>query len=925
MNQRNIMTKIITLIFISLSLFACAEKLTTEQYLQSGQQYLDKKEWKAAIIEFKNAIKQSPKDANARKLLGLTYLQTFSTSAAIIELNKARNLGMVDGELDYSLGKAYAQSQQDDKLLEEIDVQTSFSKSINADIHALRALAFFRKGDENSAKLALKEAKELDDSTNEVRLTWALYEKSQKNTKAQKEWLQPLLEKEGGVADAWSQMADIKKTEGLLDEAEADYSRAIKIRGLLHADYSQRALVRIALKNYKGATEDINILKKAGLQWPIIGHAEGLIHYLQKEYDQAQSKLDAVNSKYTDYPPTQLILGLVHYQKGNYQNATKLLEQYVTKAPDAYQPNIILAASSIKTGDPVKAITFLEKLEKSHPNDFRVISLLGNAYAANNDMDAAIKALNKAVKLKPDEAAVRLQLGSALLRGNSAVDQGQKEIIKAIELDPELQRAELILFASYIKDKKIADARKVAKSIELKKPDSSLGSNLNAVTYLVEENKNKAMSLLTDILKKFPADPLTSNNLARIYLQDKELNKAKKLYQDVLAKTPDNLNVLNQMALIASRENDQAAVLEWLQIAVDRNPTQLSPRLTLATQFLKIKEGEKAIGILQDASAEQKLSSVHMLVTAKAKMSIGEYDHAIRVLKTVVDENPTSATAHFTLAQAYAFTKNAKNMRNELIETLNINPTYLSANIALARLDLFERDVDAFKSRVSTLIKSYPDNPDVIFLNAKITSGDKNYDDAIKTLSAMVSETSSPEVIIDLARNQWLKGEKSGAITSLELWLQDNPENTSALMILAQYLIAENRVSDAKSTYAIIDEKTPDNPIVLNNLAWLLKDTDPAKGAEYAQKALSLDSDNPYIKDTLSSLLLINHNPAKALNYAKEAAEALPNYVDVQVNYARVLSANNDKTKARDVLNKILSKAKSYDHRKQINDELGKL
>ena len=915
----------IALILLSLSLLSCAEQLTTEQYLKSGQEYLAKNDWKAAIIEFKNSIKQSPDNATARKLLGQTYLRTYSTSAAIIELKKARDLGLSDGDLMLSLGKAYSQSQKNDELIKEITVQDKYSPSQNADIHALRALAYFAQNDEPSGISELDAAKALDDSTDDVRLAWASYERFKKNTDAQKAWLKPLLDKEGGVADAWSQMAEINKSEGKLEQAEADYSKAIKLRGLIHVDYSQRALVRISLKNYSGAQEDLSLLKKAGLQWPIIGHAEGLIDYLQKNYDQAQSKLDQVNAKYKDYTPTQLILGLVHYQKENYQNAVNLLEQYISKVPDAYQPNIVLAASNLKLGKADTAIEILEKMQKTYPDDFRIMSILGNAYIVGKNIDKGIKTLSEAVKMKPDEAKTRLQLGTALLRGNSEIELGQQEVLKAIELDPELQQADLVLYASYIKSKKLNDARKVAAEVERKQPDSSLGPNLIALTFLVEENKGKAVDLLEGVLKKFPADPLTSNNLARIYLQDKNFSKAKTIYGAVLEKDPNNLKTLNQMAVIASMEKDQAGILSWLQKAVEGNPDQLAPKLTLASQLLKNNDAKGAVTILNAASTEQKTTPVYMLVMGRAKIAVGEYDHAIRLLKLLVAENPTSATGHFTLAQAYAATKNPERMRTELTEATNINPGFLNAQIALARLDLFERKIDAFKSRVSDLIKNYPTNPDVKFLNSKITSGDKNYDDAIKTLSEMVAQTSSPEVVIDLARNQWLKGDKASAISSLELWIEDNEAETNVLMMLAQYQLADNRVTEAESTYNKLDKLTPNNSVVLNNLAWLLKDTDPAKGSEFAERALSLDKDNPYIKDTLSALLLISNEPKKALPYASEAAKALPNYVEVQVNYARVLAANNNTNKARDVLNSILSKAKSYEHRKQINEELNKL
>ena len=73
----------ILLIILVASLSACDQSTSAKEYMQSGQAHVDNKEWKSAIIEFKNAVKQDPKNANARAKLGTTYLKTYSANAAI--------------------------------------------------------------------------------------------------------------------------------------------------------------------------------------------------------------------------------------------------------------------------------------------------------------------------------------------------------------------------------------------------------------------------------------------------------------------------------------------------------------------------------------------------------------------------------------------------------------------------------------------------------------------------------------------------------------------------------------------------------------------------------------------------------------------------------------------------------------------------
>ena len=77
----------------------CSQEPNTAEYIKSGQTYLEKKEWKSAIIEFKNAVKQTPENAKARALLGQTYLETQSAYAAVKELEQAINFGYDRSEL----------------------------------------------------------------------------------------------------------------------------------------------------------------------------------------------------------------------------------------------------------------------------------------------------------------------------------------------------------------------------------------------------------------------------------------------------------------------------------------------------------------------------------------------------------------------------------------------------------------------------------------------------------------------------------------------------------------------------------------------------------------------------------------------------------------------------------------------------------
>lgn len=916
---------LLSFVVLTLLLNSCDQRSTTEEYLQSGQDYLNKKEWNSAIIEYKNAVKQSPDNAQARALLGHAYVDIYSSHAAIKELKRAIDLGYEKNLVSLDLGKAYDQLGKSEDILKEIKINNQQTSSLKADIHALRARAFMRQSKFDQAKQELAKARGLNDQAADVRLAWALYEKGLGNAAKQRQWLEPLLKEQGGNADAWSQMGEIEQNAENLEAAEKAFSRAISLRNLVHVDYIRRALLKIAQKNYDGASEDINAVKKTGTQWPMIGHAEGVIAYQQKQFDQAQGHFEKVLSKFPDYQPSRLLIGMTHFNKANFQNAATHLEQYLGFNPEADQASYFYAASLMKLGRIKDSVKILKKLSISHPEDIKILSMLGGAYISTKNLESGIQLLQKAISIDPKQAALRLQLGTALLSTVSQREQGEKEIIKAIELDPALTGADVILYSSYMRGKKFDSARNVAQKLASRQSKKSVGDNLFALTYVAENYKKKAVKLLKKTLVKFPADPLTSDNLARIYLQQNQLAMAKDLYSKVLTIDPGHLKSLNQMALISARENNPQEVINWLKKATELNPELLSAKLQLAAQYLRQNKAKLALQALQDVNETGKQSPGYILLQAKAKMEVKEYQHAIRALKALVSKQPKLPAAHILLAQAYGHQNNPAKMRKSLEETLKIVPELLHANLIMAKLDMFEGKADDFKKRVAVLIKKYPDNKDVQFLSARVESSKKDYKYAIKTLSSLMKTVPHQDVVIDLARNQWQSGDKEGAISGLELWIQQHEDDSRVLLLLAQYYQEDNKLDEARKTYQVLNKTVPNNLVVLNNLAWLMIDTDPAKGIEYAEQAIKVNPKNPFIQDTLAMLYLENGEREKALKHSSKAVKVAPGHEDIQYNHTKILIANNRKRKAKKILSELLKTASSYDKREMIRKDLGKL
>ena len=76
-----------------------------KKYLESGMSYVDKKQYDAALIQFKKALQVDPKYSDAHYQLGLVYLRLSRPKDAYQELNMAANLDPEEPESAGGAGK----------------------------------------------------------------------------------------------------------------------------------------------------------------------------------------------------------------------------------------------------------------------------------------------------------------------------------------------------------------------------------------------------------------------------------------------------------------------------------------------------------------------------------------------------------------------------------------------------------------------------------------------------------------------------------------------------------------------------------------------------------------------------------------------------------------------------------------------------
>jgi len=142
-------------------------------------------------------------------------------------------------------------------------------------------------------------------------------------------------------------------------------------------------------------------------------------------------------------------------------------------------------------------------------------------------------------------------------------------------------------------------------------------------------------------------------------------------------------------------------------------------------------------------------------------------------------------------------------------------------------------------------------------------------------------------------------GKRDAADTFAEGWVTSHPKDASVLVYLAQRDLQAKRYASAEKRYQTALKRVPDNPAILNNLAWVANELKQPQALQYAERANELAPDNPTIMDTLGWILSQRGESERGLQLLGRATELAPNAPQIRLNFAKALVSAGRKDAAR--------------------------
>ena len=326
-----------------LSLTGCGDgDKELQEHLDRALDYRHKGDMRSAVIELKNVLQIDPEHAEARWLLGRSYVALGDGASAQKELQRARDLGFSSFQMQRATARALLLQGQFDSALERIEQLTE--SDIDADWLVLRGQAELGRQEVEKAKQAFEAALKKDRNSAGARRGLARIGLIGGDTQAAERQLDEALQSSNDDIQTWILKGELELSLRKLEAAQASFEKALE---LSPANATARiGVVRAMLAQAKTdeAGEHIDVLVKTNPDHPLVNYLSALAARQRDDLDGAQAALAEVLRVAPSHAPSLLLAGQIHYRRREFEQARDVLQRYLSQLPDNSAAKKLLAA-----------------------------------------------------------------------------------------------------------------------------------------------------------------------------------------------------------------------------------------------------------------------------------------------------------------------------------------------------------------------------------------------------------------------------------------------------------------------------------------------------------------------------------------------------------------------------------------------------
>jgi putative PEP-CTERM system TPR-repeat lipoprotein len=862
-----------------------------EQFVDSARSYIGKGDYPAAAIQLKNALQRKPDDGVARLLLGQVLLETRDLAGAEKELRRALELNQPADAAVPSLARALLEQGKAAQVVSEFGATQLNEAGAQASFKATLGSAQLMQGDIDAAGAAYRAALAARPGHAQAEVGMARIAARAGRIDEALTATESVIQREPSLIEARLLKADL-----LLAKRDVA-SAAEALRAAVEAapnDVSARvALLAILIDQARygdaaGALDDARKVARGDLR---LVYYDALLGLRRGDLARARSSVQHVLKSNPDHVPSLVLSGAVEMQSGQLAAAEAALRKALAKLPEHAGARRLLVATLLRGRDPLRAQEALQPmLDVGLPQDPQWQMLAGETLLASGDYKQAATHFEAASAASKQAVAARTRLGQiAFATGNE--EAGLREWEEAAALDPAQYQADLALIAGHLKRKETAKALEVARGLAKKQPNNPLSYQMIGA---VELMRGQAAAARTQFERARELDPTylpAAQSLAVLDLAEKKPQDARKRFEAMIEKQPRNERLYFALAELQTRTGAQPQeVAKTLKRAIDANPQAVDARVALVQLHLRARDAAAALNAAQEAAAALRDEPRVVEVLGIAQEGAEQPNQAIETFNRLAAIQPQSPQPLMRLAALYL----RRNDLNRAIEATKraraLAPQRPAIGAELAALYIRAGQYEAAVNEAAVVQAAVPKLGVGQAIEGDAFAAQKKWGDAQRAYREALELQPKSSVLAAKLHGALLAGGLAAEADKLRRkWLAENPKDAVFRMHLANEELAAKRLKSAAAYYQAVIALEPNNPIALNNLAWIGGQQGDPKALDYAQRAAKVAPNNASVLDTLGMLLVERGDKLNGLDTLKRAMSLAPSRPELKLNYAKAL------------------------------------
>jgi tetratricopeptide (TPR) repeat protein len=569
----------------------------------------------------------------------------------------------------------------------------------------------------------------------------------------------------------------------------------------------------------------------------------------------------------------------------------------------------------------------LKKAGTVDPKSIQAYTYLANFYRLKNRVPEAQATLQEGVVNIPDGTSLYIEWASML------ADQGKSD-----------------------------DAEAVLDKLRKQLPNSSVAAVAIGDFYF---GRNQTDRALVEYRRGLSADPKNLNIKKRmqdLYLTTGQIALASDLDKELMKDAPKDVFVRMDHGRLLMGQGKSQDAINFLQGVVADAANSPQPRYYLGMAFWQNGDLVQARGALMDALRISQGFPVALQALARLSLAQGNSSDAQTYAQEIVQQSPANPGArqllaeslarqgklrlaeeqiliarqltpndpviHVNLGQIYSAEKKWPEARKEFEFAVQIDPHSTTALVRLADFLTARNQSAQALARVQQFVAANPNDANGHVVLGSVNFQLKDYSSSQAEFERAIQiDPHNIQAYLRLAKVFEVQGQTDLAIARYQKALDLQPKYPALATMIGNLYLSKRDLETARKYFAQALASDPNFVPAMANTAWVdaLEDKDLDIALGLAQKAKSLEPEEPSITDTLAWVLYRRGNYASAMPLLREAVQKSPGSAEFHYHLGMTLVASGQKAKGKEELEAALRLKLDSTNEQEVRQALAQL